>query len=274
MNEKWSDEETLYNGSIQHLGVFDSGLGGLTVLRALLSGRSVQQVTYFGDTARVPYGAKSPDAVRRYAQENAHFLLSMGIDALVIACNTASAYALEALQSELPIPVIGMVEPGVEATMVATKGRVGVLATEGTIRSGVYQAALEQQNGIDFLKSCACPLLVPLVEEGLLDHPATELIASDYLRPLLDAGIDTLLLACTHYPLLRPLLERLCGNEVTIVDSAEACARFIGRESSLETPSCRFFVSDDPEKFKRVGQRFLGCALERVELIDLAATPM
>ncbi|MGH7530979.1 MAG: glutamate racemase [Gemmatimonadales bacterium] len=260
------------------LGVFDSGIGGLTVARALFERLPHESVIYFGDTARVPYGPKSPDTVRRYSGEILAYLLQRGVKAVVVACNTSTAHALGHLQQQSPVPVIGVIEPGARAAAAASRsGVIGVIGTAGTIASGAYERAIQTVRPDARVSSQACPLFVPLVEEGWFDHPATELIAREYLTPLQHAGVDTLVLGCTHYPLLKPLLARVMGPEVTLVDSAEQTARVAADElgrAGLLAPSGgahehRFVVSDDEPRFRKVGARFLGAKLKNVEVMPL-----
>lgn len=260
------------------IGVFDSGLGGLTVVRSLLRRLPNERIIYFGDTARVPYGPKSPETVRRYSREIAGVLAAEGAKLIVVACNTATAHALPVLRSELSVPVVGVVEPGARAAVRATRtGHIGVLGTHGTIASGVYERAIHALAPAARVLSRACPLLVPIVEEGWLDTPATRLIAGEYLAPLRASDIDTLVLGCTHYPLLRPVLTELVGSRVKLIDSAEETAA----EASLvlaarsccatpgATPTHRFIASDAPEQFLIAARQFLGGAVERVEQITL-----
>ncbi|HEV8234712.1 MAG TPA: glutamate racemase, partial [Gemmatimonadaceae bacterium] len=207
------------------VGVFDSGIGGLTVAHEVIRQLPHESVLYFGDTARVPYGPKSPDTVRRYSREIAGFLRDQGVKGIVIACNTATAHALTVLRDEFDMPVIGVVEPGARAAVsVTTGGRIGVIGTVGTIKSGAYERAIRAINSDVFITARACPLFVPLVEEGWTDHEATRLIARQYLEPLVAADIDTLVLGCTHYPLLKPLLRDVLGPDVRLIDSAEETA--------------------------------------------------
>ncbi len=264
--------------STRPVGVFDSGIGGLTVVQELIRQLPHESIVYFGDTARVPYGPKSPDTVRRYSREIASFLAEQDVKAIVIACNTATAHALGTLRSELTLPVIGVVEPGARAAAAATKtGRIGVIGTAGTIKSGAYERAIHALLPDANVTARACPLFVPIVEEGWVDHEATRLIAREYLAPLVDAGVDTLVLGCTHYPLLKPLIRVVVGPTVRLIDSAEETAAEAGRtlaDDRLEAPPAvdaayRFVASDDPEQFLRVGQRFLGGAVENVEIRTL-----
>jgi glutamate racemase len=260
------------------LGVFDSGIGGLTVARALFEQLPGESVIYFGDTARVPYGPKSPDTVRRYAGEILAYLLGRGVKALVVACNTITAHALDDLKARSPVPLVGVIEPGARAAVAATRsGQIGVIGTAGTIASGAYERAIKALRPDALVCAQACPLFVPLVEEGWFDHPATELIARQYVEPLERAGVDVLVLGCTHYPLLKPLLARVLGPEVILVDSAEQTAKVVAQElaqhdlatSAERAPIHRFVVSDDEPHFRRVGARFLGEKLQIVEVAPL-----
>lgn len=260
------------------LGVFDSGIGGLTVAHALFERLPAEAVIYFGDTARVPYGPKSPDTVRRYSAEILAYLLHRGVKMVVVACNTSTAHALEYLRVRSPVPVVGVIEPGARAAVRASvSGRIGVIGTAGTIASGAYERAILALRPDAEVHTRACPLLVPLIEEGWFDHPATELIAREYLGPLRDARVDTLVLGCTHYPLVKPLLGRVLGPEVRLIDSAEETAVAVRDELSrrdLLAPGGgpaehRFVVSDDEPRFRAVGARFLGERLQQVEVVPL-----
>jgi glutamate racemase len=256
------------------IGVFDSGLGGLTVAHAIMRELPAESLVYFGDTARVPYGPKSPDTVRRYSHEIAAFLLEQGVKAIVVACNTATAHALPMLTQELDVPVIGVVEPGARAAVRASRtGRIGVIATAGTIRSGAYVRAIEAEAPQARVTALACPLFVPLVEEGWTEHEATRAIAREYLAPFMHDEVDTLVLGCTHYPLLKPLIADVVGAGVRLIDSAEETAldtRRMLAEHSLGAPagegSYRFIASDDQQQFLTLGQRFFGDTIERVEI--------
>jgi glutamate racemase len=265
------------------IGVFDSGFGGLTVLKALLEVIPDADYAYFGDTARLPYGSKSVETVARYAVEAAHYLESHGAQMLVIACNTATALALDRIASAAHVPVVGVVEPGAEAAVAATKNqKIVVIGTEATVSSHAYRKALESR-GLS-AREKACPLLVPLVEEGWVEHPVTEQVARIYLSEAFADGFadaDVLVLGCTHYPLLRPLLRRVAPSHVNIVDSAESTARavashlkqFVPPSPSAEErrahPRIKFFATDSVEKFQRLGQRFLGHSVEDVKHVDL-----
>lgn len=261
------------------IGIFDSGIGGLTVVREVLRQLPHERVIYFGDTARVPYGPKSPDTVRRYSREITSYLMSQDVKAIVVACNTATAHALPELQRESSLPIIGVVEPGARAAVAASLRReLGVIGTAGTIGSRAYERAIRAIAPDADIVTRACPLFVPLVEEGWLDTEATRLIAREYLTPLQAAGIDTLVLGCTHYPLLKPLLGEILGPDVVLIDSAHETAAETARvlealglladagtENGSNTPKHRFIASDAPDHFLRLGQRFLGSAIECVE---------
>ncbi len=266
------------------IGVFDSGFGGLTVLKALLEVIPEAEYSYFGDTARLPYGSKSVETVARYAVEAAHFLESHGAQMLVIACNTATALALDRITAAAHVPVIGVVEPGAETAAASTRNqKVVVIGTEATVSSHAYKKALEARR-LE-AREKACPLLVPLVEEGWVEHPVTEQVARIYLAEAFSDGFhqaDTLVLGCTHYPLLKPLLKRVTPEHVTIVDSAESTAQAVAArlaelvpaptrdgEERRCTPRLRFFATDSTEKFKRLGERFLGHPIEGVQHVDL-----
>ena len=260
------------------IGIFDSGIGGLTVARAIFERLPEESTIYYGDTARVPYGPKSPETVRRYSVEILHWLIGEGVKAVVIACNTSTAHALAALQAESPVPVIGVIEPGARAA-VATAGAapVGVIGTAGTIASGAYDRAIRRLAPDARVVQQPCPLFVPLVEEGWFEHAAAELVAREYLAPLTAAGIRSLVLGCTHYPLLAGLLERVMGEDVALVDSGKETAgaleavldeRGLRRHASGD-PLHRFAVSDDPERFRTVGARFIGERLGRTEVVSV-----
>jgi glutamate racemase len=260
------------------VGVFDSGMGGLTVVREIISQLPNESVIYFGDTARVPYGPKSPDTVLRYSREITTYLRGEGVKALVIACNTATAHALPALRREFDLPIVGVIEPGARAAASATKTRrVGVIGTAGTIRSHAYEKEIRKLMPDAQVTAQACALFVPLVEEGWVDTEPTRAIARNYLAPLVTAEIDTLVLGCTHYPLMKTVIGNVVGREVRLIDSAYETAREAGqvlRASGLEntTPDqarYRFIASDAPDTFLTMGQRFLGSAIDRVEALTL-----
>lgn len=262
------------------IGIFDSGVGGLTVLTALRRRLPEQDFLYLGDTARLPYGSKSQTTIRRYALKATAHLIRHDVRLLVVACNTASAFALPDVVEASPVPVLGVVEPGVRAALARGARKIAVIGTEGTIRSGAYQQALHKRApGVSVL-AAPCPLFVPLAEEGMADHPATEMIAREYLTPLLDQGIDTLVLGCTHYPALRETLAAVCGPGVTIIDSATAVAAAV--EQMLDAhdlrraggePRYHFYGTDVGERFARVGEIFLGEPVEPVEWVDVTRSP-
>jgi len=260
------------------IGIFDSGIGGLTVARAVYERLPHESTVYFGDTARVPYGPKSPDTVRRYSLEILDWLLRQQVKAVVVACNTSTAHALETLQQHSPVPVIGVIEPGARAAGAAsTAGPIGVIGTAGTITSNAYARAIQRRRPEATVEQRACPLFVPLVEEGWFDHPAAELIAREYLKPLSEARVDTLVLGCTHYPLLKPLIQQVMGEDVRLIDSGEETAavveRVLGRNGLVAPEAARathrFVVSDDEARFRQVGARFIGERLGRAEVVPL-----
>lgn len=248
------------------LGIFDSGVGGLTVVRAVQQLLPGEDVLYLGDTARVPYGSKSPETIRRFAMQDAHYLIQRGVKAIVVACNTASAHGLEQMRSELKVPVIGVIEPGVDAVLSDPAAeRIGIIATRGTIRSHAYQHALAQRRTGLMIHAVATPLLVPLVEEDWIEHEATGLILDSYLAPLIEKGIDTLLLACTHYPLLVSALQDRLDSDLRIVDSATTCAEFLRREleqldllnDQASEGGLEIHLTDLSEEFENLARRFL-----------------
>ncbi len=262
------------------IGVFDSGFGGLTVLKALLEVIPEANYLYFGDTARLPYGSKSAQTVARYACEAAKFLEQEGAQMLVIACNTATALALPRIEDTASVRVLGVVEPGARRAQAASRsGKAVVIGTEATVSSHAYQKALAALK-IE-AREKACPLLVPLVEEGWVDHPVTEQVARIYLQEAFSHGFssaDVLLLGCTHYPLIKPVLQRVVPGGVTLVDSAESTALAVrelvhskpsAESDSLQGSELRFFVTDSTEKFKRLGQQFLSKAISNITHIDL-----
>jgi glutamate racemase len=264
------------------LGVFDSGLGGLTVVRAVSTLLPAESMVYFGDTARLPYGNKSQGTVTRLSLEALRFLEHHGIKALVVACNSASALALDALQAEAQVPVLGVVHAGARRAAETTRsGRVGGIGTHATVASGCYGRELERIRSGFTVTSAACPLFVPLVEEGWIDHAVTREIAEEYLGPLRRASVDTLILGCTHYPLLRPVIQEVMGAEVVLIDSGEAVARELeetldrlGLRAGPGEASHRFFVSDQKERFGGEARRFLGASAPgRVEAVDQSDIP-
>jgi glutamate racemase len=268
--------------SVPTIGVFDSGFGGLTVLKVLLELIPGADYLYFGDTARLPYGSKSVETVARYAVEAGHFLEARGVEILVIACNTATALALDRITTAVHIPVVGVVEPGAgAAASLTTNKKIVVVGTEATVSSHAYRKALEAY-GLE-AREKACPLLVPLVEEGWVEHPVTEQVARIYMGEAFSDGFrtaDTLVLGCTHYPLLKPVLQRVAPSHVKIVDSAESTARVVAERTSKllanssrtdgdSRPNMEFFATDSVEKFRQLGERFLGRPIENVQHVDL-----
>ena len=267
------------------LAVFDSGLGGLTVLRALRGRLPSESVLYLGDTARVPYGTRADDTVLRYAREAAAFLVAREVKALVVACNTVSAVALEALAAEVPVPVVGVLDPGArEACRRTRSGVVGVIGTAATIRSDAYARRIRELRPDARVLQVPCPLFVPLAEEGWDEGDVPRLVAERYLGGLRREGVDTLVLGCTHYPILRPVVAAVMGDGVTLVDSAESVADEVTRllaDRGLAAPDDgdsrrddHFFVTDSSERFREVGERFLGSALARLEQVSLPVSPV
>lgn len=260
------------------IGIFDSGVGGLTVLKELVRALPQEDTIYFGDTARFPYGTKSPETVIRYSLEIASFLVKREIKLLVVACNTASAVSLEALQKVLSVPIVGVIEPGARRAVSATRsGKVGVIGTEGTIRSSAYARAIKRLNPEVEVITRACPLFVPLAEEGWVDNEVARLTARTYLHGLREEGVDTLVLGCTHYPILKGIIAEAMGNGVVLVDSAEETARTVaeilrGRgmlRPLSEKGNHHYFVTDVPAGFIKVGNRLLGGRLGDVYQVSL-----
>lgn len=260
------------------IGVFDSGIGGLTVVKALRDLLPAEHIIYIGDTARLPYGSKSPQTVERYSVEIAGMLLERKAKAIVVACNTASSVALPKLKQFCSVPVLGVIGPGADAAVAATKnGHIGVIGTRATIRSGAYEKALRSLDSALKVTSQACPLLVPLIEEGWLEDSLTDGIIERYLAPVIAAGIDTLVLGCTHYPLLFPAMQRALHGRVTLVDSAGHCATAVQRllgDQSLEAQansrgSLKVALTDAPDNFLRVAKEALGLDIGEVEVRDV-----
>lgn len=260
------------------IGIFDSGVGGLTVLKEIFKALPQEDTIYLGDTARVPYGTKSPETVTRYARQITSFLVGRDIKLLVVACNTASAFSLDALKEKFPIPIVGVIEPGARRAASVTKtGKVGVIGTEGTIRSSAYAKAIKRMNPEIEVITRACPLFVPLAEEGWTDNEVARMAARMYLQGLKEEGVDTLVLGCTHYPLLKGIISEVMGEGVTLVDSAEETARTVAEilrgsgslRPSSEKGNHHYFVTDVPAGFIRVGNRFLGGRLGDVYQVDL-----
>ncbi len=267
------------NAFTRPIGVFDSGIGGLTVVKQLRRALLREDIVYLGDTARVPYGTKSPETVIRFACEDTGFLVEKGVKAIVVACNTASAWALPELERQFDLPIIGVILPGAgEAVKRTRSGRIGVIGTHATMRSEAYPRAIERLNASAQVYSRACPLLVPLVEEGWINREVTLAVLREYLQPLQRHRIDTLVLGCTHYPLLKPAITKVLGRDVRLVDSAQSCAAFVaaelkrlnllnpgrGREGTIQP-----FVTDDTGQFMHLAKRFLGMASRDAVKVDL-----
>ncbi|MEM1082978.1 MAG: glutamate racemase [Verrucomicrobiota bacterium] len=248
------------------LGFFDSGVGGLTVVRAAQEILPHEDIVYLGDTARVPYGSKSPETIREFARQDVEFLQSHGVKAVVIACNTATAHALPTLRERFDLPILGVIEPGVEAALAEPDtDRIGIIATRGTIRSHAYQHALAQRKTGLIIHAKSAPLLAPMVEENWLGHPATDAALHSYLDPMVETGIDALLLACTHYPLLIPKLKDFLPDDVRLIDSATTCAEHLKAEltrldllnESSDPGKLEIHLTDLSEEFEALAKRFL-----------------
>jgi glutamate racemase len=259
------------------IGVFDSGVGGLTVVRALMERLPLESIVYFGDTARVPYGIKSVATIEHYTAQITDFLLAREVKMLIVACNTMAAVASHVVKGKAPVPVLDVIDAGARAAVLATRSRaVGVIGTPTTINSNAYARRMHALDGRVRLYSQACPLFVPLVEEGWLDHPVTRLTAQEYLKSVLAEGVDTLVLGCTHYPLLKPLLAEVAGPEVALVDSGVTVAGQAAQlleETGLANPGeapayYQYFVTDIPLRFQTIGERFLGRSLGEVEKVE------
>lgn len=263
------------------IGVFDSGVGGLTVAREIMRQIPNERIIYFGDTARVPYGSKSKETITRYARQIVRFLQEQKVKAIVAACNTASAYALDEIEKELDIPMIGVVKPGAKIAAETTRnGRIGVIGTEGTIGSHIYSTYINEINKDIQVVEKACPLFVPLVEEGLWQDPVTDEIAARYLNVLTDSGIDTLILGCTHYPLIRSTVQKTVGEEVALVNPAYETARELkellekenmlnGEKQGLGTERYRFYVSDMADKFRTFANSILKYGILSAKTINI-----
>jgi glutamate racemase len=258
------------------IGVFDSGIGGLTVLQRIMEALPKENTVYLGDTARAPYGTKSVETVLRYSFENSNFLVEKGVKIVVVACNTSTAIALSRLKDSLSVPVVGVIEPGVRKALKTTKNKkVGVIGTEATIQSGAYTHTLKSTDPGVEVYSRACPLFVPLVEEGWTDNAVVEMTVQVYLGSLKQSGIDTLILGCTHYPLLRTAIRKFMGSGVRLVDSAEETAQEVQSLLKKGTAAKKrgkgvhsFFVTDAPDRFIKVGRRFLGEKVESAVRIE------
>lgn len=263
------------------IGVFDSGVGGLTVAREIMRQLPDERIVYFGDTARVPYGSKSPDTIIRYARQIIRFLQTKGVKAIVVACNTASAFALDAVRPEFDLPIIGVVQPGAKVAAETTKnGNIGVIGTEGTIRSEIYSKTIHIHNNRARVIGKPCPLFVPLVEEGWLKDPVTREVAERYLTPFCESGIDTLILGCTHYPLLRSLIRNVVGESVQLVNPAYETARSLKRllekeklindgAAQVEQTRYQFYVSDAAEKFTSFADSILPYDVKQTKQIQI-----
>jgi len=261
------------------IGIFDSGVGGLTVLASIARTVPGESLVYFGDTGRYPYGVRSNAVIAGFARQITAFLEEQRCKLIVVACNSASAAAMEDIVAMASIPAIGVIEPGAKQAVAQTRnGHVGVIGTEATINSGAYQAAIRKLNPNVAVTARACPLFVALAEEGYAGHRVTKTVAEEYLRPMVnEVQIDTLVLGCTHYPLLRDDIAAVCGDAIGLVDSADAVARSVGalldehdlRSNSRSAPLRHFYVSDTPDRFRRVGARFLGHELGTVHVVEL-----
>lgn len=258
------------------IGIFDSGIGGLTVFKEVARSFPHENIVYLGDTARVPFGTKSRETVIKYTLQNTLFLLDQDVKAVIIACNTASAYGLEVIENYFRVPVIGVIEPGAEAAVKKTRSqKVGVIGTEGTIRSAAYEKALRAKNERIEIIPQACPLLVPLAEEGRFEGGVVGQVVKEYLEPL--KGIDTLILGCTHYPLFKGMISDLLGPDVALVDSAEATAGKLGEllaeyhlaRQAASPGKRKFFSTDSPERMQKVGRLFLEDDLSEVQQVDI-----
>ncbi|HEY2810198.1 MAG TPA: glutamate racemase [Rhabdochlamydiaceae bacterium] len=259
--------------NLDNIAILDSGFGGLTAMRHIRALMPNENIIYFGDTAHLPYGNKSPQTIVNYCLENIPFLLDKGIKILVIACHTACTAALPIVRKHFNILIVGIIEQGIEQAVQATQNqRIGVLGTRTTIASGVYQRQIQLLSPQAEIHALACPLFVPFVEEGYTDHPITSLMIADTLRPIKNKNIDTLLLGCTHYPLLEPLIQREFKNSVNIIDPAKGCAlktRQLLAENQLlnpqqTSPNYTFYVTDDPDKFRQLGKTFINYPIETV----------
>jgi len=260
------------------IGIFDSGVGGLTVVNAIKRKLPAEDLIYLGDTARTPYGSKAGETVTRFTRQCVGYLMRYNIKALVVACNTASAYSLPMLRRNFNIPILGVIQPGARAAVVeSNRGPIGVIGTKATIQSKAYLKTIAKIKSNCTVFSRSCPLFVPLVEEGWLDGPIPLSIVKTYLQPLMEKGIRSLILGCTHYPALKPALSRVCGSRVKIIDSAEELAKEL-EKALISKQLCsrkqkkgrqKFLVTDIPEQFKRVGTIILGCKLENVYRVSL-----
>ncbi len=259
------------------IGVFDSGIGGLTVVRELFRQLSHEEIVYFGDTARVPYGTKSEETIQRFALQDAQFLMDQQVKLIVVACNTVSSTSMSLLRERIDVPIEGVIEPGARAAVGATRnGKVGVIGTDSTIASRAYEKAIRALDGRVRIFARSCPLFVPLAEEGWIDDPVTAQVAERYLSPLKKCQVDTLVLGCTHYPLLEGIIRGIMGKGVTLIDSAQATVssvREILEKKNLardlsSAPKHHFFVTDMPRRFLEIGERFLESPLASVVRVN------
>ncbi|MFA5261352.1 MAG: glutamate racemase [Candidatus Omnitrophota bacterium] len=260
------------------IGVFDSGLGGLTVMKAMMRQLPFEDIVYLGDTARVPYGTKSEESIIRFSLENAAVLVKHHVKMIVVACNSSSSYALEALREKFHLPVVGVIEPGVNrAVHVTRNNRIGVIATQATVRSGSYERLISRASPGVKVVSQPCPLFVPLVEEGWFKKAVTRQVAEEYLKKIKNSQADTLILGCTHYPLLKAVITDVLGRGVSLVDSALEVSKLVqtllverlGNRDARRNPQYKFLVSDQPEHFQKLARRFLGCPIKDVKRIAL-----
>lgn len=260
------------------IGIFDSGIGGLTVAKRIISILPNENIVYFGDTARVPYGSKSNETVIEYSQQDARFLANKNVKLIIVACNTASSIAIKQLKENFDIPIIGMINPGTDLAIQSTKNRrIGIIGTSATINNKAYSTALKRKKSDLEIIEKPCPLFVPIAEEGWLDHEATRLIAKEYLQELKEFGVDTLILGCTHYPLLSKTIQEIMGDDVALIDSGYAASLEVEnylngrgvRNDSNQQGTYHFYVSDLPAKFKVVAERFLGTEIENIHKIDI-----
>lgn len=263
---------------MKSIGVFDSGVGGLTVARELIKHLPCEDIVYYGDIARVPYGIKSKETVIRFSIENILFLLKQDVKLICVACNTVSSFALPVIKNHFRVPIVGVISPGVREAVYATKNkRIGVIGTRGTIKSRTYEFEIRQLAPDVKVTAAACPLFVPFAEEGVLSGSAIREIASNYLKPLKEAKIDTLILGCTHYPLLKPVIKEIMGNGVTLIDSAKQVAievkKILSAEGMLNNKNRKarnkFYVSDNPEWFSSLAATFLGHPVKDVKKVNV-----
>ncbi len=261
---------------MKSIGVFDSGVGGLTVVKELMRQLPSENIVYFGDTARVPYGIKSRETVIRFSIENILFLLKQNVKLICVACNTVSSFALPVIKNHFRVPIVGVLSPGVREAVYTTQNkRIGIIGTKGTVKSKAYEIEIKQLDPAVKVTATACPLFVPFAEEGWTRGKVVTTVAKHYLKPLKDAGIDTLILGCTHYPLLKPVIKEVMGENVTLIDSAQQVAMEVkkilateGELNKARSPNHQFYVSDNPEWFSGLAKRFLGKSLANVKRVN------